>query len=452
MNTKRKVGLGIIIFVIAFGVFWITPLGAGVSASSGETPTTTGTTAPAASVDPSAAPGETTDPSATPAETQVPDPTVAPIETPAPVETATPKPTAAPSETVAPEPTSEVASFTFTASGDDLVHSCLYEQAAARGKAKGKKYDFSYCYKDVKKYFKKKDLNWINQETLVNSGYTPSGYPTFSTPTQIVKDLRKLNFTVFNTSSNHSYDKLAGGLDASMKFWKEMKKKEEGKDCYQVGICKRSNPLPQLIRKVNGIKVGFLSYTYGTNGISISSNSKYRVVYLSERDRIKKQVKKLRKKADVVIVSCHWGVENSHTISAEQKSLAKDLTSWGADLIIGTHPHVLQDCGWVKSGNRKAFCAYSLGNFISGQVQTNQILGGTLNCTIKVNRATGKVKIAKPRIKPNVTVYGSNRSNIHVKWLEDYDSSDAAVQSSHISQSSFKNLAKKIIKNKYLDL
>ncbi len=444
MNTKRKIGIGIIVFVIAVGVFWGTPISSLVLASStDETPTATNATAsPEASVDPNA--------------TTTPEMTATPEASTAPEETASPKPTSTPKATTAPKPTttptSDVSSFTFTASGDDLVHSCLYEQAAARGKKKGKKYDFSYCFKDVKKYFKSKDLNWINQETLVNSGYTPSGYPTFSTPTQVVKDLRKLNFTVFNTSSNHSYDKLAGGLNAAMKFWKEMKKKEEGKDCYQVGICKRSNPLPQLIRKVNGVKVGFLSYTYGTNGISIASNSKYRVVYLSEKNRIKKQVKALRKKADVVIVSCHWGVENSHTISGEQKRLAKDLTKWGADLIIGTHPHVLQNCAWVKSGSRKAFCAYSLGNFISGQVQTNQILGGTLNCTIKYNRATKKVKISKPKVKPTVTVYGSNRSNIHVKWLEDYSSSDAAGQSSHISPTTFKNLAKKIISDKYLDL
>ena len=438
MKTKKKIGIGIIITVIALGIFWVSPIGSGVSATStDETPVDS--PVPSAS-DPAASPEVTNEPE----ETAVPEETEAPA--PTPKATSTPKPTAT------PKATPKTVSFTFTASGDDLIHSCLYEQAAARGKKSGKKYDFSYCYKDVKKYFKSKDLNWINQETLVNSGYTPSGYPTFSTPTQIVKDLRKLNFTVFNTSSNHSYDKLAGGLDSSMKFWDKMKKEKEGKDCYQVGIAKRSKPLPQLIRKVNGVKVGFLSYTYGTNGISINSNSKYRVVYLSEKARIKKQVKALRKKADVVIVSCHWGVENSHTISAEQKSLAKNLTAWGADLIIGTHPHVLQNCAWVKSGSRKAFCAYSLGNFISGQVQTNQILGGTLGCTIKVNRATGKVKIAKPKVKPNVTVYGSNRSNIHVKWLEDYTSSDASGQSSHISPTTFKKLAKKIINKKYLDL
>ncbi len=368
--------------------------------------------------------------------------------------TETPSATNAPSATATPVPddTSDVVTFTFTASGDNLIHSCLYEQAAARGRQIGQKYDFRYCYKYVKDFFLEQDMNWINQETLVNGSYAAAGYPNFSTPTQVVKDLRADGFTIFNTASNHSYDKLSGGLSASMSFWNKMAKKSEGKDAYQVGIVKRSKPLPQLIREIDGVKVGFLSYTYGTNGITISGDSTYRVVYLSERSLIQKQVKALRKKVDVVMVSCHWGVENSHSISSEQKSLAKDLVSWGADVIIGTHPHVLQDCAWVKAGGRKGFCAYSLGNFISGQVETDQILGGTLHCTVNVNKKTGKVKIESPKLKPVVTIYGSGRSGIHVKWLADYNSDDAAFQSSHISQTSFTNLAKRVVKKKFLDI
>ena len=285
----------------------------------------------------------------------------------------------------------------------------------------------------------------------MNIGYQASGYPTFSTPGQVVKDLRKYGFTVFNTSSNHSYDKSSGGLVAAMKFWNKMATKKESKAAYQVGIVKRNYPLPQLIREVNGIKVGFLSYTYGTNGITIDSGSTYRVVYLSEKDRIEKQVKALRKQVDVVMVSCHWGEENSHTISAEQRTMAQNLVSWGADVIIGTHPHVLQDCAWVKAGGRKGFCAYSLGNFISGQVQSNQILGGTLTTTIRVDKSTGTVKIIKPKLKPVVTIYGEGRSRIHVKWLEDYNEDDAAFQSSHISRAGFANLARRVVRQKFLD-
>ena len=364
--------------------------------------------------------------------------------------TEAPKPTEQPEPTETPEDDKLV--FTFTASGDNLIHSCLYEQAAARGRKKGRAYDFSYCYKDVQCFFGEQDLNWINQETLVNSGYSPSGYPTFSTPVQVVKDLRNIGFTIYNTSSNHSYDKLAGGLSAAMSFWNKMKQRKEGREAFQVGIVKRSRPLPQLIRKINGVKVGFLSYTYGTNGISIDPGSTYRVVYLSERDRIRAQVKALRKKVDVVMVSCHWGVENSHTVSAEQKSLASDLVSWGADLIIGTHPHVLQNCAWIKAGGRKGFCAYSLGNFISGQVETDQILGGTLTCTIQYNKKNKKVRIIEPMLKPSVTIYGPNRSNIHVKWLEDYTDADASVQSSHISKGTFISLAKRVVSERFLDI
>ena len=420
----------IAVVLVFAGVWWFQP-GAGTGGYPEETAEAQTVTPPAAAVTP--APESQANPNQTPDPQTSPDPQ-APVD-----------------DTETPEE-NPIASFTFTASGDNLIHSCLYDQAAARGRSMGKKYDFSYCYEDVAYFFEKQDLNWINQETLVNVGYAPSGYPTFSTPPQVVKDLRKYGFTVFNTSSNHSYDKSSGGLTAAMKFWDWMATRNEKKAAYQVGIVKRSYPLPQLIREVNGIKVGFLSYTYGTNGISINGDSTYRVVYLSERDRIEKQVKELRKKVDVVMVSCHWGVENSHSISSEQKSLASDLVSWGADVIIGTHPHVLQDCAWIKAGGRKGFCAFSLGNFISGQVQSNQILGGTLTTTIKVNRNTGRIKIVKPKLKPVVTVYGEGRSRIHVKWLEDYTEDDAAFQSSHISKASFTGLAKRVVRSKFLDI
>ena len=430
MGRKSKAALiiSMICLVLACvgGYVWM-------SASDGNKPGEAKTAATVAAAD---AAGDATGTAVEPATGSAVTPTAAPTEEPQPTE--------------APEDTK--VSFTFTASGDNLIHSCLYEQAAARGRSTGQAYDFSYCYKDVEDYFMEQDLNWINQETLVNSGYSPSGYPTFSTPIQVVRDLRKIGFTIYNTSSNHSYDKLSGGLSAAMKFWNKMKNRKEGKEAFQVGIVRRSNPLPQLIREINGVKVGFLSYTYGTNGISIDSGSTYRVVYLSERDRIRAQVKALRKKADVVMVSCHWGVENSHTVSAEQKSLARDLVSWGADLIIGTHPHVLQNCAWIKAGGRKGFCAYSLGNFISGQVETDQILGGTLNCTIQFNKKNKKVRIIEPKLKPSVTIYGANRSNIHVKWLEDYTSSDASVQSSHISKASFLSLAKRVVSARFLDI
>ena len=442
MNKKRIIFPIIVLFVVLAGIFltkaFINPSGRGVTAASGAAYTASGSAAGAAS-------GQAASPSAA-------VPTIAPDTSASPQATTSPEQTPAPDETPAPTSTPSVMEFSFSASGDNLIHSCLYEQAAARGRSNGKKYDFSYCYKKVADFFKEQDLNWINQETLVNSGYSPSGYPTFSTPIQVVKDLRNIGFTVFNTSSNHSYDKLSGGLVASMEFWNKMSNKREGKDAYQVGIVKRSKPLPQLIRNINGIRVGFLSYTYGTNGISIDSSSKYRIVYLSERDRIKKQVRALRKKADVVMVSCHWGVENSHSVTEEQKKLAKDLVGWGADLIIGTHPHVLQNCARISSNGRKGFCAYSLGNFISGQVQTNQILGGTLTCTVRVNKKTGKVTIKAPKLKPVVTIYGENRSGIHVKWLEDYDSDDVARQSSHISKSAFINLAEKVVSKKYLEI
>lgn len=310
----------------------------------------------------------------------------------------------------------EVFDISFAACGDNLINSYLYNQAQAR--TEDDTYDFSYCYKWVARFFRDTDLNWINQETLVTDTLEPSSYPTFSSPGAVGQALHDINFRVFNISTNHTYDKGVDGLTDTVAYWKKMK------DALAVGLVKNDVYEKIPIKTVNGVKFAFLSYTYGTNGLSTPSGSKTRVIYLSETDVIKKQVKLARKNADVVIVSCHWGTEDSHTITDYQRSLAKQLTGWGADLIIGTHPHVIQDCEWVKSKGRKAFCAYSLGNFLSGQSKTDNLIGAVLSLNFEVKEdlleETYTVKIKKPKLIPTVTDYRPGFQDIHVEWLKDY--------------------------------
>lgn len=322
------------------------------------------------------------------------------------------------SGSAADEVAPEVTEITFSASGDNLLHSYLYNQAAARAK-KGT-YDFSYCYKRVADFFKETDLNWINQETLVTDTLEPSSYPMFSSPGQVVRDLYDINFRIFNISTNHTYDKRAEGLTETEKFWESMPD-----DTLCTGLVKEEeyNDIP--IKEVDGVKFAFLSYTYGTNGLSHPDESDLHVILLSETDVIKKQMKKARKNADVVVVSCHWGNEDTHTISESQRSMARQLADWGADLIIGTHPHVVQDCEWIKTADgRKTFCAYSLGNFISGQDRADNLIGATLSLTFEVTEDllndTFTVKIKHPKLIPVITDYRSGHVDVRVYWLSDY--------------------------------
>ena len=301
---------------------------------------------------------------------------------------------AASGSAVEEEEDADVTEITFSASGDNLLHSYLYNQAAARAQ-KGS-YDFS-------------------TDTL-----EPSSYPLFSSPGQVVRDLYDINFRFFNISTNHTYDKGAEGLAETKKFWESMPD-----DTLVSGLVEddKYNDIP--IKEVDGVKFAFLSYTYGTNGLPKPSDSNLRVILLSETDIIQKQMKKARKNADVVVVSCHWGNEDTHTISESQRSMAKQLADWGADLIIGTHPHVVQDAEWIKTADgRKTFVAYSLGNFISGQDRADNLIGATLSLTFEVTEDllndTFTVKIKKPKLIPVITDYRSGHVDVRVYWLEDY--------------------------------
>lgn len=128
--------------------------------------------------------------------------------------------------------------------------------------------------------------------------------------------------------------------------------------------------------------------------------------------------------ADFVVVGVHWGVENSHTIVDSQRTLAQNLADWGADLIIGTHPHVLQDAQWLTAADgRQVFTAYSLGNFISTQEKPDQLVGALL--TVQFEKSTqpdGSVlhAVLDPQLIPTVTHYDAGKANVRTYLFRDY--------------------------------
>ena len=147
---------------------------------------------------------------------------------------------------------------------------------------------------------------------------------------------------------------------------------------------------------------------------------------------IEQQVRSAHQLADFVVVGVHWGVENSHTVVDAQRALAQSLADWGADLIVGTHPHVLQNAQWLTAADgRKVFTAYSLGNFISTQAKPDQLVGALL--TVKLEKTTepdGSVHctVLDPRLWPTVTHYDAGKSNVRTYLLQDYT---AALEHAH---------------------
>lgn len=319
------------------------------------------------------------------------------------------EPTPAPEPT--PEPTPTVETVRFSATGDDLIHDGIYLQAKARGS--DGYCDFSYAYENMRDFYTQFDVNWLNQETLVNDAFAPSGYPMFSTPGDITDALYDLGFRVFSLSNNHSYDKGAAGIDASRAHWAAMPD-----DVVTMGFYNLETYDDYAYQTVNGITFGYLSYTEHTNGLQTPSDATYGVVYLSDLDTIERQIAAMRPNCDVLVVSCHWGVEGSHDVVDSQRQMAQWLADRGVDLIIGTHPHVTQTAEWLTgAGGNTSFVAYSLGNFLNAQSSADNVIGAVLDLTFqKTTQPDGSiaVEMQDPKLHCVVTQYEDGWKNVRV--------------------------------------
>ena len=333
----------------------------------------------------------------------------------------TPSPTPEPT----PEPTPTVNTVRFSASGDNLIHEGLYNQARRRAQEQGRDgYDFTFAYENLRDFYAGYDVNWLNQETLVNDAFEPSGYPLFSTPTGITDALYDIGFRVFSTSNNHSYDKGAQGIESSMAHWASMPDDVVTAGFYPLTEEAEAQSDGLSYQTVNGITIGYLSYTEYTNGIPTPSDAEHGVVYLDDTDTISAQMAEMRPNCDVLVVSCHWGVEGSHDVTEAQRQKAQWLADQGADLIIGTHPHVTQTAEWLTAADgRPVFVAYSLGNFISAQSSPDNMIGAILSVsfekTIQPDGSSTTV-VKEPQLIPTVTQYENGYADIRVYLFRDY--------------------------------
>ena len=250
--------------------------------------------------------------------------------------------------------------------GDIMCHNSQYQDAYQNGT-----YDFSYVFEDIKQYIENSDIAIGNLETTFagrEKGY--SSYPNFNTPENLAQDLKELGIDIVCTANNHSLDTGYKGLESTINFLDEI-------GMEHVGTYKSEEAQNQtLIKEVNGMKIAFLAYTYGTNGIAIPKGKEY-CINLINKELISKHLENVKKQnPDVICVNMHWGEEYQVTPNNEQKELADFLFENGVDIILGSHPHVLQPMEnktiILPDGNEKnGFVIYSLGNFMSGQDMQN---------------------------------------------------------------------------------
>jgi poly-gamma-glutamate synthesis protein (capsule biosynthesis protein) len=300
--------------------------------------------------------------------------------------------------------------LSIVAAGDNLFHETIV--AAFKGK---EGYNFSPVYEAIKPVIEGADLAFINQETVLGrESFGYSGYPRFNTPQVLAKNLADAGFDIINQANNHIMDMGETGVRDTIAAWDAI----PGTSCLGIHRSPEEREGRNIIIEKNGIRAGFLAYTYGTNGLPLPGDKPY-LVSLIETETMSREIGALRPLCDFLIVSMHWGEEYAPSPSAGQIALAEFLAAREVDLVIGHHPHVLQPAALLpRPGGGQMLCFYSLGNFMSGQRQADTMLGGLMY--VKLSKSKGNTALSDAGIIPVVTHYGPGSTGYRVYPLYQY--------------------------------
>ena len=242
-----------------------------------------------------------------------------------------------------------------------------------------------------------------------------------------------MGIDLLSTSNNHSLDKGYSGIESTISFL------DAAGIAHTGTYTSKENQNTILVKNIKGIKIAFISFTYGTNGISVPSDKKYAVNFLDKETMTNQINLAKQQEPDVICVFMHWGIEYKLEPNAEQTRLADLLFANGVDIILGSHPHVLEkmekreitlEDGTIKDG----FVVYSLGNFMSGQVKENTKNSIILNLKITKHGDTGKISIDSAKYTP-IYMYkrasGVQRYKILdlAKSISEYEAGNANVTS-----------------------
>lgn len=255
---------------------------------------------------------------------------------------------------------SEVNTITIKAVGDIMAHKIQNQYAYNKGAGA---YDFSDSFIYLKDFISDSDIAIGNYETTTNPNLEYSGFPRFNTPPEFIDAIKKAGFDVLATANNHSLDTELDGLISTIDAI-------EARGLDYIGT-QKDGADRILYKDVDGIKLAFLAYTYGANGRENLIEVREEIPelnYLND-EKIESDIRRAKAKgADFVIVYPHWGIEYQSYPNDRQVELGRDMIEWGADLVIGNHPHVVEPYEYVQaSDGRTGFIAYALGNFISFQ-------------------------------------------------------------------------------------
>lgn len=256
--------------------------------------------------------------------------------------------------------------------GDNLLHKGISDYSQLEDGS----YYFVPIYSDIAAAASAADIAVINQEVVLGgTELGVSGYPNFNAPHEVADALANAGFDVMTLATNHVLDKGADGVISMLDYIRT-----NFPDMLTTGAYLSDEEREAIpVREVSGIRIAFLNYTYGLNGHDSS-----RVVINQIQDELMRaDIERARDEADYVVVCMHWGEENQFEISKEQRRLAQLLADSGADLVIGTHPHVVQPMEVLTGADgHQTLVYYSLGNLVSLQHETANMLGGVADVTI----------------------------------------------------------------------
>jgi poly-gamma-glutamate capsule biosynthesis protein CapA/YwtB (metallophosphatase superfamily) len=265
------------------------------------------------------------------------------------------------------------------ASGDELPHGAL-TQAAKTDKG----YDYSPFFKTIKPYFQSADLRFCNQETVTaGEQYGISGYPAFNVSKDFARNLSSVGCNLISLANNHMNDKGRAGINETLGVWQELKP-------YAYAGVNQSAEEQQKVRyfEYRGVKFAFVAYTE----ISNTDNFQPFELNMLSESLVTSQLTEARKQADVVLVSVHWGTEYSDGINSGQDTWSNRFAALGADVVIGTGPHVLEPVKLLpRAGGGETIVWYSLGNMLSAQLDTPSLIGGF--AVVDIDPSTKKAQL-----------------------------------------------------------
>lgn len=299
--------------------------------------------------------------------------------------------------------------------GDILLHLPLYNYTS-----------YLPSFTPVQEELQSLDLLIANQESIpAGEVFKVSGYPNFSSPPHIIRDLKEVGVDILSIANNHTLDQGEKGLLEAIQQMEKM-------EMPYFGAYKSVEDLQEdRIFQVENVSLGLLGYTYGTNSHETPAGKDYLVNRIDE-DRIIKEIKELKTKVDLVVVSIHWGAEYNLEANDTQKQLARSIAEAGADIIFGHHPHVIQPYELILTeSNHRTHVFYSLGNFFSGQKDEYTNIGGIAKIEVLKKNVNGKqvVTLENPSFLSTAVVRGEPYT---VNFLTDVQSelgkTDAWVQ------------------------